>query len=106
METKVVRKDVFGNCSILFFCKLYDEKDVLCLSQTVFLIVVIFWVGVKEQNTVEGVEKPLQKELRKIFEELKTEGTFSDVFDGNEAIELTDKGIAFIAGELAKILLP
>ena len=27
---------------------------------------------------------------------------FSEVFTGNEGIELTDKGVAFIAGELTK----
>ena len=60
-----------------------------------------FWVGVKEQNTVEG-RKAVAERIKKIFDELKKEGTFSDVFDGNESIELTDKGISFIAGELAK----
>ncbi len=33
---------------------------------------------------------------------MKDDDIFSGVFDGNESIDLTDKGLAFIAGELAK----
>ena len=60
-----------------------------------------FWVGVKEQNTEEG-RKAVAKRIKGLFEELKGDEIFSEVFDGNEAIGLTDKGIAFIAGELSK----
>jgi len=58
-------------------------------------------VGVKEQNTEEG-RKQVAKRIKGLFEELKTDEIFSEVFDGNEAIGLTDKGLAYIAGELAK----
>ena len=58
-------------------------------------------MGVKEQNTEEG-RKQVAKRIKGLFEELKTDEIFSEVFDGNEAIGLTDKGLAYIAGELAK----
>jgi type I restriction enzyme M protein len=60
-----------------------------------------FWVGVKEQNTEEGREV-VAKRIKGLFEELKDDNIFSEVFQGNESIDLTDKGLAFIAGELAK----
>ena len=60
-----------------------------------------FWVGVKEQNTEDG-RKAVAQRIKGLFEELKTDEIFSEVFDGNEAIGLTDKGLAYIAGELAK----
>lgn len=95
------KKDAFWQLLYLIFCKLYDEKRRFMPLPDGISYRRYFWVGVKEQNTVEG-RKAVADRIKKIFEELKTEGTFSDVFDGNEAIELTDKGIAFIAGELAK----
>jgi type I restriction enzyme M protein len=95
------KKDAFWQLLYLIFCKLYDEKRRFMPQPDGISYRRYFWVGVKEQNTVEG-RKAVAERIKKIFEELKTEGTFSDVFDGNEAIELTDKGIAFIAGELAK----
>ncbi|MGV0752595.1 methylation-associated defense system DNA methyltransferase MAD2 [Empedobacter brevis] len=95
------KKDAFWQLLYLIFCKLYDEKRRFMDLPNGISYRRYFWVGVKEQNTAEG-RKAVADRIKKIFEELKTEGTFSDVFDGNEAIELTDKGIAFIAGELAK----
>ena len=95
------KKDAFWQLLYLIFCKLYDEKRRFMPLPDGISYRRYFWVGVKEQNTVEG-RKAVAERIKKIFEELKTEGTFSDVFDGNEAIELTDKGIAFISGELAK----
>jgi type I restriction enzyme M protein len=55
-----------------------------------------FWVGVKEQNTQEGKHK-IAKRIKSIFDELKNSDVFSDVFSGNEQIELLDEGIAKIA---------
>ncbi|MEC4050923.1 N-6 DNA methylase [Flavobacterium sp. SUN046] len=60
-----------------------------------------FWVGVKEQNTEAG-RKAVADRIKAIFQKLKDNSMFSEVFTGNEGIELTDKGVAFIAGELAK----
>lgn len=95
------KKDAFWQLLYLIFCKLYDEKRRFKCIETGESYRKKFWVGIKEKNTEEG-RKNVAKRIKDIFEELKVEGTFSDVFDGNEAIGLTDKGLAFIASELAK----
>ncbi len=95
------KKDAFWQLLYLIFCKLYDEKRRFICIEKKESYRRKFWVGIKEKNTDEG-RKNVSKRIKDIFEELKQEGTFSDVFDGNEAIDLTDKGIAFIASELAK----
>lgn len=95
------KKDAFWQLLYLIFCKLYDEKRRFLAYESGESYRRKFWVGVKEQNTDEGRKKVAER-IKSIFEELKQSGTFSDVFDGNEAIDLTDKGVAFIAGELAK----
>ncbi|WP_163380132.1 methylation-associated defense system DNA methyltransferase MAD2 [Cyclobacterium sp. SYSU L10401] len=93
------KKDAFWQLLNLIFCKLYDEKRKFMPSEDSYRRK--FWVGVKEQNTEEG-RKAVAERIKGLFEELKTDEIFSEVFDGNEAIGLTDKGLAFIAGELAK----
>lgn len=93
------KKDAFWQLLNLIFCKLYDEKRKFMPLEESYRRK--FWVGVKEQNTEEG-RKAVAKRIKGLFEELKGDEIFSEVFDGNEAIGLTDKGIAFIAGELSK----
>ena len=95
------KKDAFWQLLYLIFCKLYDEKRRFMDMPDGISYRRKFWVGVKEQNSEDG-RKAVAKRIKDIFEDLKKEGTFSDVFDGYESIELTDKGISFIAGELAK----
>lgn len=95
------KKDAFWQLLYLIFCKLYDEKRRFMPLPDGQSYRKKFWVGVKEQNTEEG-RKAIADRIKSLFEELKENGVFSDVFDGNEAIGLTDRGIAFIAGELAK----
>lgn len=93
------KKDAFWQLLNLIFCKLYDEKRRFDHSEKSYRRK--FWVGVKEQNTDEG-RRVVAKRIKGLFEELKADQLFSEVFDGNEAIGLTDKGLAFIAGELSK----
>lgn len=95
------KKDAFWQLLYLIFCKLYDEKRRFICAENGESYRRKFWVGVKEQNTEEG-RKAVAKRIKNIFKELKTDPIFSDVFDGNEEIGLTDKGLAFISGELAK----
>ncbi|NWQ43323.1 N-6 DNA methylase [Bacillus sp. EB106-08-02-XG196] len=95
------KKDAFWQLLNLIFCKLYDEKRRFICGEKGESYRRKFWVGVKEQNTEEG-RKAVALRIKGLFEELKTDEVFSEVFDGNEAIGLTDKGLAFIAGELAK----
>jgi type I restriction enzyme M protein len=95
------KKDAFWQLLNLIFCKLYDEKRRFICAEKGESYRRKFWVGVKEQNTEEG-RKAVAERIKGLFEELKSDSVFSEVFDGNEAIGLTDKGLAFIAGELAK----
>lgn len=95
------KKDAFWQLLNLIFCKLYDEKRRFICAEKGESYRRKFWVGVKEQNTEEG-RKEVSERIKGLFEELKSDSVFSEVFDGNEAIGLTDKGLAFIAGELAK----
>lgn len=95
------KKDAFWQLLNLIFCKLYDEKRRFICAENGESYRRLFWVGVKEQNTDEG-RKAVADRIKGLFEKLKNDEVFSEVFDGNEAIGLTDKGLAFIAGELAK----
>lgn len=94
-------KTAFWELLNLIFCKLYDEKRRLSDTQRGVNYRRRFWVGVKEQNTEEG-QHAVAERIKTLFEELKREGTFQDVFDGNEQINLSDAGLAKVAAELAK----
>ena len=95
------KKDAFWQLLNLIFCKLYDEKRRFICAENGESYRRKFWVGVKEQNSEDG-RKAVADRIKGLFEELKSDSVFSEVFDGNEAIGLTDKGLAFISGELAK----
>lgn len=93
------KKDAFWQLLYLIFCKLYDEKRKFVPSEDSYRRK--FWVGVKEKNTAEGCKK-VSDRIKSLFKELKEDKIFSEVFSGSEEIELRDKGIAFIASDLAK----
>jgi type I restriction enzyme M protein len=96
-----MKKTAFWELLNLIFCKIYDEKRRFICIETGESYRREFWVGVKEQNTSEGRAK-VAKRIRSIFTKLKSDDLFSEVFDGNEQINLTDKGLAYISSELAK----
>jgi type I restriction enzyme M protein len=96
-----MKKTAFWELLNLIFCKIYDEKRKFICIETGESYRREFWVGVKEQNTNEGRGK-VAKRIKGIFNKLKGDELFSEVFDGNEQINLTDKGLAYIASELAK----
>ncbi len=93
------KKDAFWQLLYLIFCKLYDEKRKFLPSEESYRR--RFWVGVKEKNTPEGCKKVADR-IKSLFMDLKEDKIFSEVFSGSEEIELRDKGIAFIASDLAK----
>lgn len=95
------KKDAFWQLLNLIFCKLYDEKRRFMDLPNGESYRRKFWVGVKEQNTEKG-KAAVAKRIKDLFIELKDNDIFSEVFQGNESIDLTNKGLAFIAGELAK----
>lgn len=83
----------FWQLLYLIFAKIYDEKQ----SRKAF------FVGATEGNTEKG-RKEVAARIKKLFEEVKT-GPFRDVFDGAERIELDDRALAFIAGEIGRYSL-
>lgn len=95
-----MKKTAFWELLNLIFCKLYDEKERFNPERN-GTYRRKFWVGVKEKNTSGGLAT-ISKRIKSLFEELKKDTVFKEVFDGNERINLTDKGLAFVAGELAK----
>lgn len=96
-----MKKTAFWELLNLIFCKIYDEKRRFMPSPNGESYRRKFWVGVKEQNSEEG-QSFIAKRIKGIFEDLKNDPLFSEVFDGNEQINLSDRGLAFVAGELAK----
>ncbi|MBP1615436.1 MAG: methylase, partial [Bacteroidetes bacterium] len=96
-----MKKTAFWELLNLIFCKIYDEKRRFMPSPNGESYRRKFWVGVKEQNSEKGL-KEISKRIKRIFEDLKTDPLFSEVFDGNEQINLSERGLAFVAGELAK----
>ena len=93
------KKTAFWELLNLIFCKLYDEKQRFVITSTSYRR--RFWVGVKEQNTPEG-QVAVAARIKAIFEDLKQDSMYQDVFDGNEVIGLSDRGLAYVASELAK----
>ena len=96
-----MKKTAFWELLNLIFCKLYDEKRRNMDAKEGISYRRRFWVGVKEQFTEEG-RKAVADRIRALFEELKESQVFRDVFDGSEQIMLSDRGLAFVAAELAK----
>jgi len=94
-----MKKDAFWELLNLIFCKLYDEKRRFMASTESYRRK--FWVGVKELNTPEG-QKAVATRIKNLFEELKANGLYSDVFDGSEILKSSDRGLAFVASELSK----
>lgn len=96
-----MKKTAFWELLNLIFCKLYDEKCQIQAAKRGETYRRRFWVGVKEQYTKDG-QKNVATRIKNLFEDLKTSQIFKDVFDGNEQIMLSDRGLAYVAGELAK----
>lgn len=95
------KKDAFWELLNLIFCKIYDEKRRYLCAERNESYHRQFWVGVKERNTPEG-QATVAKRIKSIFEQLKTDEIFREVFVGNEQISLSDYGIAYVASEIAK----
>ena len=95
------KKDAFWELLNLIFCKIYDEKRRYLCAERNETYHRQFWVGVTERNTPEG-QAAVAKRIKAIFEQLKTDEIFREVFVGNEQISLSDYGIAYVASEIAK----
>ena len=80
----------FWQLLFLIFCKICDEQQSRRL----------FFVGATEANTDEGRTKVAQR-IRTLFDQVQKD-TYKDVFDGSERIELNDRALAYIAGDLGR----
>ncbi len=96
-----MKKTAFWELLNLIFCKLFDEKRRFIDAKNKVSYRRRFWVGVKERNTPEG-QHAIAQRIKSLFEDLKQDGTYNDVFDGNEQIMLSDRGLSYVASELAK----
>jgi len=97
-----MKKTAFWELLNLIFCKIYDEKRRFMDAEKGLSYRRKFWVGVKEQNTEDGQNKVYTR-IQNLFEELKEDGLFREVFDGsNDKINLSPRGLAYVASELAK----
>ena len=96
-----MKKTAFWELLNLIFCKLYDEKRRFTEAKKGVSYRRKFWVGAMEQNTEEG-KAAVAKRIKDLFADLKADGSFNDVFDGNEQIGLSDAGLAKVAAELSK----
>jgi type I restriction enzyme M protein len=83
----------FWQLLYLIFCKIHDET----LSKRKF------FVGATEGNNEAGRQRAAQR-IRDLFEEVRTEA-YKDVFDGSERIDLNERALTFIAGELGRYSL-
>lgn len=83
----------FWQLLYLIFAKILDEQQ----SRRSFL------VGATEGNTEEG-QKRVAKRIKDLFQDAKTK-EYKDVFDGTERIELNDRALTYIAGELGRYSL-
>jgi type I restriction enzyme M protein len=77
----------------LIFCKIHDESQ----SRRKF------FVGATEANDAAGQER-IARRIHDLFAEVKR-SEYQDVFDGDEKIELNDRALAYVAGELSRYSL-
>lgn len=86
------RRDAFWQLLYLIFAKILDEQS---SSRE-------FFVGATERNTEAG-EKRIAARIKSLFERAKEQ--YSDVFEGDEKIELRDRALAYVAAELSRYSL-
>lgn len=83
----------FWQLLYLIFCKILDEQQ---SSRR-------FFVGATEANTEKG-RKQISARIHDLFDEVK-KVEYRDVFDGSERLELNERALAFVAGELSRYSL-
>lgn len=95
------KKDAFWELLNIIFCKIYDEKRRILCAERNESYHRKFWVGVDEEQTEEG-QRNVAARIKNIFDGLKEDPLFSEIFNGNEQISLSDRGLTHIAAEIAK----
>jgi type I restriction enzyme M protein len=92
-NTTISRREKLGNEMIrIIFCKIWDEKyEPTALPK--------FRVGFEENP------KEVKKRINSLFEEVKNELSRDGVFDKSELINLDDKSVLYVVGELEQFSL-
>ena len=85
------KDQAFWQFLYLIFAKMHDEKQGAEQRR--------FWAGPGEQFDPDG-RVNIRARITPLFDEVKQE--FSNIFRGNEEIELSDRALAFMVSELAK----
>jgi len=88
-----LKKDAaFWQVLNLIFCKIHDERTSGSRR---------FWVKGTERNTPEGQEA-ITTRIQTLFEEVKRDPSYSSVFSDRDTIELNDRVLAYVVGELSR----
>jgi len=88
-----LKKDAaFWQVLNLIFCKIHDERTPGERR---------FWVKGTERNDAAG-QAAIAKRIKELFSEVKEDTVSSTVFSENDKIELNDKVLAFVVGELSR----
>jgi type I restriction enzyme M protein len=98
-NTTISRREKLGSEMIkLIFCKIWDEKyEVENIPK--------FRVGKLEDNTREREIKETGKRIKELFEEVKNDLGEEGIFGKHEKIEIDDKSLAYVVGELQNFSL-
>ncbi len=98
-NTTISRREKLGSEMIkLIFCKIWDEKyEVENIPK--------FRVGKLEDNTREKEIKETGKRIKELFEEVKNDLGEEGIFGKHEKIEIDDKSLAYVVGELQNFSL-
>jgi type I restriction enzyme M protein len=83
----------FWQLLYLIFCKILDEQQ---SSRR-------FFVGATEANH-DGGRNEIAKRIKTLFDQVRSKD-YRDVFDGTERIDLNDRALAYVAGELSRYSL-
>ncbi|MGI9067086.1 MAG: HsdM family class I SAM-dependent methyltransferase [Pyrinomonadaceae bacterium] len=83
----------FWQLLYLIFCKILDEQQ---SSRR-------FFVGATEANTDKG-RRQIAIRIKDLFDQVRNR-EYRDVFDGSERLELNERALAYVAGELSRYSL-
>lgn len=88
-----LKKDVaFWQILNLFFCKIHDERTSGGRR---------FWVKGTERNTNEG-RQAIAERIKELFAEVKKDESYSKIFSERDSIDLDDRVLGFVVGELSR----
>ncbi|MCA9932144.1 MAG: N-6 DNA methylase, partial [Anaerolineales bacterium] len=88
-----LKKDVaFWQILNLFFCKIHDERTTGSRR---------FWVKGTERNTRDG-QRAIAARIKELFAEVKADKRYSRIFSERDSIDLDDRVLAYVVGELSR----